>query len=679
MFVGGHVLLAAAAAALVSAGWRLAGRWTAQPLERALVAAVAGTCAAVLHALLLGRIGAAGSPAALTGAAAATLLIVRVTQPATPSEPWWSALSARERLGIGAALGALGALVTWLMRHPVVHIDATVYHLPEALGWVQTGDTGATPHVLVEFQTGSYPLTHEVLLAWGMGLTHTFSPAQLWMGASLAVLCLAGWVGLRRLGCGRGLTLLALAALGSAPILAEHVSKPKNDVPSLAWLAACLALGACAAPAPGTGRDRLARPALLGVALAAAGLAVGAKTTAAPLALLGLAAAAWSCRASLRLAPVALGCGALVAVGVGGVWYLRNLVAHGWFLWPFSSGPFGGDSVPVYLERIDASFLEHPRASLEGRVGEYVRVLSGGLVLVAGGLLAWLPRPRARMVIGASAATAIAALAWMAAPFTGRSDDPVLDLSLFTVRYLLPVLLAGVVGLALAGRTNRVARGLLAGALAWNVVAVARLGFPDVPSAPTLLTGVVAGALASAVAGPHVRRAALVGGIASLAAIVVAAGLSDGWVRRVAETNATPAAPLEAFFAAQPGWAEGREPVAFVTSVIGPVAGDRLRHPLELIPGDEPCPQTLARLRRGWVVVRDIPDELRALLAPVRAPACLAGVRPVAHPGEWLVYRQTATTSSAASRSSEARRKSSTVIAASAVERRLRNSVSSTS
>lgn len=672
MFLGGHVLLAAAAAAMGAAGWRVAGRFTVEPLERAIVAATVAVCAIVAEALLLGRAGAGGSRPALAASAAATLLVARGLAGPAPTLPWWGTLGRPQRWALGAVAGTLLALVAWLLRHPALGIDATTYDLPEALGWVHRGDTGSTPVGNVEFQTGSYPLTHEVVLSWAMALSRSFAPPALWTGVSLAVLGTAFWVGLRRAGCSEGVARLALAALFTERILAEYFNKPKTDLPMLAFLAVAAALCVCAAPRDG----RPGRPQLLGFALAAAGLSVGFKTTSAPVAILVLLAGLWACRRELRGAWRALSAGAVAAIGVGGVWYLRNQIAHGWFLWPFSRGPVGGDPVPIYLSRIHVSLLDRPRATLDGRVGDYVAGIGGGLVLIFGGTAAFLAARRERLVAAASALTGIALLAWASAPFTGKIDDPSLDLSLTTLRYLLPVILAGTAALALAARTSRLARAALVAAIVWNLIRTLDLGFPDVPSVWTLLGGAAAGALAAWAVGRGRRRIRLALALATVAAIGVTSRLADGWMAHAGESNATPAAPLETWFARQPGWAEDRTPVAFVTNQIGPIAGDRLRHPLELIRGDEPCAATLARLRTQWVVVPDIPEVFRRLLAPVDAPRCLAGVRAVAHPGIWLVYRQTATTSSEASRSPEPSRKSSTEIAASSGVSRRRNSVS---
>jgi len=668
--LGHHALLALALGALGGAGWRLAGRLTVAPLERALVAAALAGTAMVAEPLLLGRVGLGSSPAALTLAALVTFALARARIPASAGVGWWRGLTPRERRMVGAGAGALFALALWMVDHPAIGVDGVVYHLPEALSWVHAGDTGATPHVAAEFQTGSYPLTNEVVLAWGMGIARSFVWVEAWAVLATGLLALAGWVGLRRLGCGRGATILAVAAVLAEPVLLEHLNTPKNDLPALAWLAACAALCACAAPR---------RAALLGPALAAAGLAAGSKTTTIPLAVIALAAAGWACRGALRRARASVAWGALAALGVGGVWYLRNLIAHGWFLYPFGSGPFGGDPEPVYLRRIHVTFLQDPAGTLRGRESLYVHAIAGGLVLVAGGILAAAAARRSRLVWGASAATAVAALAWLTAPFTGRASDPSLDLSLSTTRYLLPVFAAGAVALAVAGRTSRVARLALAGALAWSLWWSVQLGFPDLPPATILLIGVAGGALVATLSLGRRRPTRALAWAVAIAAVLLAAGGADGWMGRSARTSATAAAPVEGAFASIPKWADSREPVAFWPSVVGPLAGDRLRHPVTLIGGAEDCSAITARARRGYVVVRRVSLRVLARLAPSHVPACVIRWRPVGHAGDWLIYRQTATTSSARPRSSLPRRKSPTPIAASRGSERRRKSVSSRS
>src|SRR5204863_431687 len=76
-----------------------------------------------------------------------------------------------------------------------------------------------------------------------------------------------------------------------------------------------------------------------------------------------------------------------LALAAGGVWYLRNLIAHGSPGWPFVS-TWWGDPVPPLFDRVNFSLLDRPGATLEGQWATYRVALSGGIVLVAGGLLA---------------------------------------------------------------------------------------------------------------------------------------------------------------------------------------------------------------------------------------------------------------------------------------------------
>ncbi len=140
-----HALLAVSAWALCAAGWRLAGRWTTQPVERAVAAVVVAATAAVAEALLLGRAGLAGEPVVLAAGALLTLVAVRRRVAVTVGTPWWGALHRDERVVLGALAGALAALVAWMLRHPAVGVDGTLYHLPETARWVTTGATGRRP------------------------------------------------------------------------------------------------------------------------------------------------------------------------------------------------------------------------------------------------------------------------------------------------------------------------------------------------------------------------------------------------------------------------------------------------------------------------------------------------------------------------------------------------------
>jgi hypothetical protein len=83
--------------------------------------------------------------------------------------------------------------------------------------------------------------------------------------------------------------------------------------------------------------------------------------------------------------------------------------------------------------------------------------------------------------------------------------------------------------------------------------------------------------------------------------------------------------PAAAFLAAQPGFATGTRPVFTAPTGFGPLTGDRLNHPISLIPVRAPCAQVITDARRGWVVLNVLPPT------PVRiergtAAGCLSGL-----------------------------------------------------
>src|SRR5204863_251929 len=68
----------------------------------------------------------------------------------------------------------------------------------------------------------------------------------------------------------------------------------------------------------------------------------------------------WRCRARLVDVWPLLGVALVAAVGVGGVWYLRNWGQHSSPLWPFSSAA-GGDPIPLGIQVADHTMLERFR------------------------------------------------------------------------------------------------------------------------------------------------------------------------------------------------------------------------------------------------------------------------------------------------------------------------------
>ena len=475
----------------------------------------------------------------------------------------------------------------------------------------------------------------------------------------LATLAAACWLTLRNVLVSPAVAGLATAVLVTNPLLVHQLNEPQNDLPAMTWLACTAAL------ALGAGR----RPALLAPALVAAGLAIGTKTTTAPMALAALAVGAYLARGRLR--PV-MGWLALALGGafvVGGVWYARNLVDHGAPLWPFSEAPWG-DPRPRLLALLDTSFLERPVATLDGRLGEYTARLGGGwllllaapLVVIFGALGTRLERPLRRSLIVAGGLTLVGMLIWSTTGSTGlqRAEELLPGASgwpITAIRYLLPVVGVAVLGVAIATRAPRpaglAATALLAVALAWSVVADARLGAPYTPPIGTLLVGAGVGVLAIGALTAATRRQRPAGGpgpapagaLAVLAAVGVGCLLTpagNGFIERHVQVSksTSPAPGVIAWFLDQPGFAEGEGTIGFASrAVLGPLAGDHFTHRLELIPRKAPCGEVRRLADRMPVLFID-PTWFDGILGvlPYSTGRCLEPRSPAYEDGAYFVY-----------------------------------------
>jgi hypothetical protein len=612
-----HGLLVLAVAALGGAGLRAASLAAPDGLARVVAGIVLAAAAAVAESLLLGLFGIGSSAVALTLAAVATWLAVRLLVPAPPLAPgaelaaWWRGLDLWPRVAVGALAGAFAAWLAWLVRHPALGHDMVLYHLPEAVGWVHDGRPGSIEHVITGVPVGNYPLTHEVLLAWGMSISRGFVWVSAVTAAMPLVFALAAWLGLRTMAVGRTARALAIAALAATPaVIASQNGGASLDPAALAWLASCAALCAGAA----------LRPPLLAPAVVAAGLAIGTKTTAAPLAVALLAFGGWRARGELRRLALPLGLAAAGALAVGGVWYFRNLFSHGSPLWPFVSAPWG-DPRPPLFDRADVRFLNRPGETVD-RLGSYYLHHFGGPIVLLAGAVAAAVMARSRAVTAAAVAAAVSALIWANAPFTGVVDNPGFDIGTGdATRYLLPGAAAAATALALATRrpgwVRRVALALLAVALVVALDNSRDLGFPSVPSTFTPLAGAAAGAALAAVSRVRALRLRLPGaaarvgaGIALGAAVALAgAAASDGFVERHGATG-TSESGVAAWFATQPEWRDGHGPVRSTWSLVGTLTGDHMQHRLELVSAREGC-RALAARRPGAFTVLDRREAAR--------------------------------------------------------------------
>ncbi|MDQ6605115.1 MAG: hypothetical protein M3Z06_01035 [Actinomycetota bacterium] len=613
-------------------------------IERVLVAVTLAAGFVVCWTLALGLAGRSGSVPGLAAGPLIAWLVVRWRLTGTrfslvePLLGRWRRATALQRLLVLTLMGLAAGAIAEVARRPGFGLDALEYHLPDALGWLHSGHAGAVQTLRYDIPVGYYPITNEVLLSWVLGISRTFAPLAAWSTAVVALLLLALWRLLDVLRIPRAAAFAALAAVGTMPtlLIGINAAGPGSDVIAVSWLACAAALSL------GAGR----RPALLGPALVAAGLGVGTKTTVAPLAVVVLLLGAWRCRDRLVSGRWPIAGGAVGAALVGGPWYVRDLVVHGWPLWPFSSGPTG-DRMPRALALFNVSFLSRPGATLSALPDLYLKWVSGGIVLIAG-VIATPLLARTRAVLLSAVVAGAALLSWGLAPFTGIAENPLLHpLALTTVRYLLAPLCACAVALAVSARDarplrRRVVTGALGAAAVASFAADLALSFPDIPTPGYLFAGAAAGALVGVVT---VRLGALTGLFRAplllrlgvpIAAAVFLAVIAPGWLAREAATP-DPNSPVLAFMLSQPGFASGSQPIGLAPAVIATLAGPHLRHPLSLIGTDEPCARVRERLQRGWVVVQ--PGAYSpSITARFDAAQCLRGERPVYYDGVTAIY-----------------------------------------
>jgi len=632
-----HAALVVACLALGAAGLRCAAACGADGLLRLVAAAPFAVAFAVAQALVLGRVELASSPVVLVAAALLTWLAARAILPA-PAAPlgdawrtWWPAQPRAARFAVGAAGGAWFAWTSWQLRFPHLDVDGLIYHLPLVASWMPDGNTGAATPLIEGLPVGNYPLTNEVALAWATGITDSLVTMSVWSPVLWALTALAGFVGLRALAVDRLVAGAAVAALLTMPLVAVQLGGPLTDLPALAWAVVCAAL--CAAS--------IGRPTLLGPAIVAAGLAVGTKTTPAPLLLLALGAAAWHGRAALKplLARVLLPCIALGAA-VGLVWMTRNLVDHGSPLWPFVEGP-GSDPLPPALRGFDDAFLDDPSGMLSGREDLYLETVSGGAWLLAGAVVVPLLR-RSRRALAFLAATLVGVFFWMNAPYTGIRSD---ELAVGATRYLLPALACATVAIAVATSgagtwVRRAGTGVLMLAVAVSVLRMAELGFPYTPSVGTIVFGGLLGAGVVWISPWTTRvdarlRLTRLAPVATAAFVtVILAGQAEGYLLRHAGLQLFDR-PVLGSILRDPTFTigEGRE-VAMAPAVLGSLVGERLQHRVLLIPAGEPCATTRARRRRGWVVAQIQPATPRGqALAD-----CMEGLPELFRDGRYVLW-----------------------------------------
>jgi hypothetical protein len=634
-------MLGLSVAALVAAALRVASLLAPAGMERGLSAVPLAVAAAVAETLLLGFAGLGGSSVALTVAALLTWGVIRafIRAPGVPLTrelaSWWRVRSAAERAMLGALGGAAATWAAWQLIHPQVGFDSEVYHLPEIVLWVQGGHPGAVENVLPGLPVGNYPLTDEVTVAWATGIARSFIPFMLWPWLALGLTATAAWAGLRTFHIPLVARALATAALCTSPwLLAWESHGTMTDPAALAWLVCGAALFALAQN----------RPVLCAPALLALGLSVGVKTTTVPLALLVVALGLTGIRRSLREIRLPVIVAVAAAIGVGGVWYLRNLIEHGSPFWPVVATPWG-DPVPNFIELFKTSFIARPGPTID-RLGEtgYLSRFGGGLLLLAGAL--FVPAIcRHRRALAASAATAVGLLIWVNSPLTGVSRLAINDESVFsTTRYLLPVMAAAALALAFAAAPSRrvsvLPTVILLAVTVTDVVQTFGLNFPNAPAVRSPSTGAVAGVvLATAIRSvplPNVVRAP-VGAAAAAALGALLAFPAQGFLTRygVAQLK-RPSRTVINRLASDRLFNADRSVVAGSPGVVGTLAGDQLRHHLRRIPPGQSCEQIAERVQNQWLIVYK--GSLLGGSPPLAIRRCLPNLLPTLDDASYTIY-----------------------------------------
>lgn len=616
-------LLVVATVAVAAAMLRPASLVAPSGLDRILALITLAATTAFLSVLLLGLAGVGDSPIALATAALGVLALSRLFP--APELGLGAELLALRRsvppgrwMWIGGLVGALAAWIAWNVHAPIISPDGVYYHVPEIVRWAQDGHAGGVLSIHPLFPVGAYPLTHEVLLTWGVSMSRSVTLLSACGPAILGLLGLSSWSTVRRVGGSQVMAWLVAVALCTLPLLiGAQPDASLNDLPGMAWLttAATFAIGA------------RARPALGLIALVAAGLAAGAKTNIAPFAFVAaVVAVVGMLRQRSTTLRLQAGLGVILALGTGGVWYIRNLVVHGSPAWPFASTPWGDPQPPAF--RTYTSLLQDPSATLHGRTAPYLALASGAILLVLGGLAAAVVgRSRATRLAGATVLVGL--LVWAASPTSGLSTFALLTAPVSQLRYLLPVIATAALALVLLARdhpTSELAvRATFGAVIAWNLGQ--NLVGETAPAFPVkaLVAGTVGGAAAFRLSRrlvPLTRwagRVALAGGAAGLVALLgVAVRNHDA---RLAAHDLAFDQQLARYMSRQPGFFRSTSGVAMAPELSGTLVGYRLGHRLRLLSLPAPCADLAALRQRSWVIVRD--EEANRRLLGYRIPACL--------------------------------------------------------
>lgn len=330
----GGILLALAAAAVGAGWWAVrflpAGPRAAGRLERFTLAATLGLVVLAQAGLLLGLAGWL-RPLPVLGVAVAALL---AGLPAWRELAELRAVPARRVLWAGGAAAAALAPFALLSLYPPTGFDATLYHLPFARAFVETGGLP----FLTTLRFPVFPQANEVLFAEVMLFSRDVAAHGVELLAGLLTAALVWVWGRAAFGAAAG--WIAAAVFLGNPIMA-HLSGEAYIEPLLALYTTASLYAGWRWRTAGEGEEGTARRALAWLALAAAFAAAAASVK--YLGLFFLAVAGLLTLLPPRGVPRlrALLVAGAVVLAVAGPWYARNAAWTGNPLFPFYPRLFG--------------------------------------------------------------------------------------------------------------------------------------------------------------------------------------------------------------------------------------------------------------------------------------------------------------------------------------------------
>jgi hypothetical protein len=639
-------LLGVAVAALAGASIRCAAQLCEAADARVLGAAAIGSGLAIAEPLLLGLTGHGANSYLLTGAAVASWLIARalVKSVDTPLRKQvatgWMSCSPTVRASLGVIAALVAGTTMHQLRTPLIGYDGVVYHVAQPAVWINNGHPGSFHQTVHAFPTQAYPKSFEMLVFWVCAISRSFATLVPLMMAFYVLTAFALFVVLRRVGCNRALAALTTVTAMVVPWNVFEFGSVYNDVAAFAFLAA--AVGLCLASRTD--------PRALGLAIVAAGVSIGIKTTTVPLVVIAIVWAAYRLRGDPRLRAISVAGLGVFGVALGALWYALNIVKYHAPLWPFSRFP-SGPPQPYLWRTLGATFLHTPVETARELGWHIYRGYLAGELILLGAIfvvipMAFLPAQRdlRRKLLFGAAVAALYVAVWSDTQFTGVSHlIPLLAYS--TLRYLTaaPVLVACLLAVIARrpGRSRYIAIGVLLAALVFNLVEDSHLTAGLLPSLPACvalaLIGLLAGLLSEhGTAVTRALRPSYVVPVLTVVGVVLTAPLARSYFDYYVVSNVTALrteVPLLNYLRTQPSWVNGHAPVAAGDEAAATFAGPTFNHPLSYVGRHEPCPQLRAAAMTGWLIMWAKPAGKFKGLSYAPRSRCLKGITPVAQPG----------------------------------------------